>query len=224
MEQLFDIDFVSDVVCPWCVVGLGGLEEALRRLGDGVGAKIRVQPFELNPDMPPDGENRLSHITRKYGSTPDQARANREMIRQRAEEVGFDLRADDDSRVYNSFDAHRLLHWAEADGRQIELKWALFGAYFTQGSDIGDPEVLARAAETAGLDASEARAILASDRFAPEVRQAEQLWRERGIHSVPAIVIDGRYLISGGQPADAFETALRTILEERESRSASARR
>ena len=223
MEQLFKIDFVSDVVCPWCVVGLGGLEEALRRLGEGVEAQIRFRPFELNPDMPPEGENRLSHITQKYGSSPDQARANREMIRQRAAEVGFDIRADDDSRVYNSFDAHRLLDWAEAQGRQLDLKWALFAAYFTRGADIGDAEVLARAAESAGLDAAEARVILASDRFAPEVRQAEQLWRERGIHSVPAIVIDGRYLISGGQPADAIEKALRTILDERKPRAAGAR-
>ena len=224
MEQVLTIDFISDVVCPWCVIGLGGLEEALRRLGEGVAAEIRVQPFELNPDMAPEGENLLLHITRKYGSTPDQARANREMIRRRAAEVGFEIRADDDSRVYCSFDAHRLLHWAEAEGRQLALKRALFAAYFTSGSDIGDPEVLVCAAEAAGLDGAQARAILASDRFAPEVRRAERLWRERGIHSVPAIVIDDRYLVSGGQPAEAFEAALRKILAEREPHSAPGER
>jgi predicted DsbA family dithiol-disulfide isomerase len=205
------IDFVSDVSCPWCIIGLRGLEEALARVGDLVEADIHFQPFELNPDMPAEGQNIVEHITRKYGSTPAQSDANRAMIRKRAADLGFTMAMSDQSRIYNTFDAHRLLHWAEQEGRQMALKHALFDAYFTQGRNPADHEVLVSAAEAAGLDGTAAREVLSSGRYATEVRDAEQLWRSRGIDAVPAIVIDGRYLISGGQPPEAFERALRQI-------------
>lgn len=211
------IDFVSDVVCPWCVVGLGGLETALETLkAEGVAADIAFQPFELNPQIAPEGENIVDHIGRKYGSTPEQSAANRAMIKARAAEVGFDMRMGPDSRIWNTFDAHRLLHWAHetAPERQKALKHALFTAHFTENRNITDAGVLTQAAETAGLDRAEAGEVLASGRYAQAVRQAEDLWRSRGINSVPAVVVDGKYLISGGQPASAFEQALRQIAKE----------
>ncbi len=214
MTKRIEIDFVSDIACPWCVIGLGGLEEALKRLEGVIEAQIRFQPFELNPDMAPGGQNKVESLMRKYGQTREQTIANREMIRERAAGVGFDMPARDEDRVWNTFDAHRLLHWAGLEGRQQALKHALFEAYFTKGQDFGDPDVLVEAATAAGLDAERAREVVASDRFAVEVRAAEQRWQAAGISSVPAVVIDNRYLISGGQPADAFEQALRTIAAE----------
>ncbi|MEG3092544.1 DsbA family oxidoreductase [Sphingomonas sp. PB1R3] len=218
MPRPLRIDFVSDVSCPWCIIGLRGLETALERLkdewGDTVEAQIHFQPFELNPAMAPEGENIVEHIGRKYGASPEQSAANRVTIRERAAAVGFTMAMTDDARIYNSFDAHRLLHWAEVEGRQAALKHALFDSYFTRGEDISNHDVLVAAAARAGLDAEQARAILSSDHYATEVREAERLWQGRGIQSVPAIVIDNRYLISGGQPPESFEQALRQIAAE----------
>ena len=210
------IDFVSDVVCPWCAVGLGGLETALERLDGQVKAEITFQPFELNPQIAPEGENIVEHIGRKYGATPEQSAANREMIRQRAAEVGFDMRMGETSRIWNTFDAHRLLHWAHetAPDRQKALKQALFKAHFTDNRNIADAGVLTSAAEAAGLDRAEAAEVLASGLYAQAVRQAEDLWRARGVTSVPAVVVEDKYLISGGQPAEVFEQALRRIAAE----------
>ncbi len=211
MTRHLKIDFVSDVSCPWCVIGLRGLEEALRRMGDLVEAEIRFRPFELNPDMPPEGQNIAEHIALKYGATPEQSAGSRASIKARAAEVGFVIATGPDSRIYNTFDAHRLLHWAAIEGRQYALKRALFEAYFTRGENPGDPEVLADVAGRAGLDVESAREVLASGRYAEDVRADEHRWREADIHAVPAVIIDDRYLISGGQPADAFERALRKI-------------
>ncbi len=211
MTRRLKIDFVSDVSCPWCVIGLGGLEEALRRVDGLVEADIRFRPFELNPDMPPEGQNIAEHIAMKYGATPEQSAGTRAAIKARAAEVGFVIATGPDSRIYNTFDAHRLLHWAALEGRQYPLKRALFEAYFTHGQNPGDPEVLAEAAGRAGLDVDAAREVLASGRYAEDVRADEHRWREADIHAVPAVIIDDRYMISGGQPADAFERALRKI-------------
>lgn len=211
MPRKMTIDFVSDIVCPWCVIGLKGLEEALARMTEVVDAEIRFHPFELNPAMAPEGENIVEHIGRKYGATPEQSAATRAMIRERAGALGFTMAMGDESRIYNTFDAHRLLHWAGLVGDQRALKLALFTAYFTDGKSPGDREVLLAAAEQAGLDPVAAAEVLDSGHYAEEVRAEETLWQSRGIQSVPAIVIDQRYLISGGQPPEAFEQALREI-------------
>jgi predicted DsbA family dithiol-disulfide isomerase len=208
------IDFVSDISCPWCVIGLGGLETALKSLGDAVDASITFHPFELNPAMPSEGQNIVEHIGQKYGSTLEQSAANRAMLRARTADLGFTMAMSDESRIYNTFDAHRLLHWAEASGRQRALKKTLFELYFTNGQNPSDRDALVKAAQAAGLDPIEARDILTSGRFAEEVREAEQLWQSRGIAAVPAVVINDRYLISGGQPSEIFEKALRDIAAE----------
>ena len=214
MTKPLKIDFVSDISCPWCVIGLRGLEEALERTRDVVEATIAFQPFELNPQMPPGGQNILQHVAQKYGSSPEQSAATREMIRERAQAVGFTMAMSDRSRIYNTFDAHRLLHWAKSEGKQAALKTALFKAYFTDGQDPSNHDVLIRVASAVGLDGERAREILASNTYADEVRDAEDLWQSRGIEAVPAIVINERYLISGGQPPETFEQAIRSIAAE----------
>jgi predicted DsbA family dithiol-disulfide isomerase len=211
MTRTMKIDFVSDVSCPWCMIGLRGLEEALARTADLVTADVTFQPFELNPQMGSDGQNLVEHVAEKYGSTPEQSAANRAMIRDRAAALGFSMQMSEESRIYNTFDAHRLLHWAGIEGKQTALKHALFDAYFTDQQDPSDHQVLVAAADKAGLDPVRAREILASGQYAQDVRAAEQLWQSRGISAVPAVVINDRYLISGGQPPEAFENALREI-------------
>jgi predicted DsbA family dithiol-disulfide isomerase len=214
MPKRIRIDFVSDVACPWCVIGLLGLEQALARLNGVVEAEIHFQPFELNPNMPPEGENAGEHMARKYGAPPAQRLANREAMRARAAALGFTMAKGDDSRIYNTFDAHRLLHWAGLEGREAALKHALLETYFTLDQNPTDPQVLIAAAERAGLDGEAAREVIASGRYGPEVREAEKRWLSAGINSVPAIVIDKRYLISGGQPPEMFEQALRRIAQQ----------
>ncbi len=214
MPAQLDIDYISDIACPWCAIGLASLEEALRRSADILTARIRFQPFELNPGMKPEGENLDQLLGGHYGAGAAQLAGMRENVRARAASVGFTINQDSNSRVYNTFDAHRLLHWSHPSGRQQALQRALFTANFTAGANIADREILVAAAASAGLDAAEARAVLESGRFADEVRQAEQLWVSRGIQSVPGIVINGKWLISGGQPPEAFEQALRQIAAE----------
>ena len=206
------IDFVSDVSCPWCAIGLASLQQALAKLQGEVSAEIHFQPFELNPRMAPEGEDSTEHLVRKYDSSAEQIDANREAIRARGAALGFTFNMDRRSRVYNTFDAHRLLHWAELEGRQLALKQALLRAYFTDGEDVSAHATLLRLAAEAGLDAERARQILASDEYSTEVRAQEQFFQGRGIHSVPATIVNGQHLISGGQPPEAFEQALRQIV------------
>lgn len=207
------IDFVSDVSCPWCAIGLNALEQALQRVAPQIQATLHFQPFELNPQMAPEGQEIVEHLTQKYGIDADQVAANSAAIRQRGASVGFDFGLGQRSRIYNTFDAHRLLHWAGLQGEaaQRRLKHALFKAYFTDGQDPSDHALLLRLADAAGLEADGARAVLAGDAYAAEVRAAEAFYQQHGIHSVPAVIINDRHLISGGQPAEVFEQALRQI-------------
>jgi predicted DsbA family dithiol-disulfide isomerase len=214
VSKQIKIDFVSDVSCPWCVIGLKSLEQALDRVRDVATAQLHFQPFELNPAMPPEGQDIGEHLAQKYGATREQGAKTSETIRQRGADVGFHFEMEKRSRIYNTFDAHRLLHWAELAGRQRDLKMALFEAYFTKGESPGSHEVLVRVAGEAGLDPAEAARILASDTYAAEVRQREQFYQQQGIHSVPAIIINDRHLISGGQPPEVFEQALRQIVAQ----------
>ena len=217
MTTRLKIDFVSDVSCPWCVVGLKSLEQALERIGDATTAEIHFQPFELNPQMPAEGQNIAEHIAQKYGSTPEQLARNQEGIRARGAELGFTFNLQKRDRIYNTFDAHRLLHWAELEGRQSALKNELFTAYFTGGRNPSDREVLVDVAARAGLDPVRAREVLESDRYAAEVREREQFYARQGIRAVPSVIINNQYLIQGGQPVEAFEQALRKIAESQQT-------
>ena len=218
MTTVLKIDFVSDVSCPWCVIGLKALDQALARVQTDITAELHFQPFELNPQMSAEGQEITEHLTQKYRITAAQADSNRENIRLRGAELGFKFsRADEPgggrSRVYNTFNAHRLLHWAETVSlqKQRALKEALFKAYFTDGQSPGSHDVLMRLATEVGLDAAQAQAVLASNAYADEVREREQFYLNQGIHSVPAVIINDRQLISGGQPVEVFEQAFRNI-------------
>ena len=205
------IEFVSDVACPWCAVGLNSLESALRNIGDAIPVDLHFEPFELNPTMPPEGEDAVAYIARKYGRPPEQIAKTRAMLRERGAEVGFAF--GDRQRIWNTFDAHRLLHWAglAPGGGQAALKHAFLSAYHGRGENPGDRAVLLRAVEEVGLDAARAAAILDSDEYGAEVRERERYWQQLGIHGVPAAIVAGRHLISGGQPPEVFEQALRRI-------------
>ena len=209
------IEFVSDVACPWCAVGLHSLEIALARLGDAVTVDLQFQPFELNPTMPPEGAETVAYLMRKYGIGAQQIERNREVIRQRGADVGF--RFGDRPWVWNTFDAHRLLYWAAREGRQRELKHALLSAYHTDARNPSDVTVLLQLVGQVGLDQARARSILESDEFAQEVRARESHYQQLGIHSVPSMIIDDRHLIQGGQPPDVLEQALRKLLPQAES-------
>lgn len=210
------IDFVSDVACPWCAIGLSALERALGRIGSDIGeVELHMQPFELNPAMPPEGEDAATYMQTKYGLAPEQLAANRARIVERGAAEGFAF--GERTHIWNTFDAHRLLFWAGvegAPGSQRALKRALLTAYHGQGRNPGAHEVLLELAGQVGLPVERAREVLEGGLFAEEVRQAERFWQQLGIHSVPAVIVDRKHLISGGQPSEVFEQALRQIAAE----------
>jgi predicted DsbA family dithiol-disulfide isomerase len=211
MNAKTKINFVSDVSCPWCAIGLQSLLAAIGNLHDAGETDLHFEPFELNPDMVPAGEDLAEHISKKYGSSPQQFAQSQEMIRSRGAQLGFRFDMLKRTRIYNTFDAHRLLHWAGLEGKQLALKQALFSAYFTDGANPSDHAVLVAIAAQVGLDPARAREILASDEYAAEVRAREQFYRGQGINAVPAIIINDRHLIEGGQPVEIFERVLRQL-------------
>jgi predicted DsbA family dithiol-disulfide isomerase len=211
------LDFVSDVACPWCAIGLASLERALAALGDDAARiELHVQPFELNPAMEPEGVDADSYLKAKYQLSDEELAANRARLAQRGADVGVSFGTR--SRVWNTFDAHRLLHWAGQQSRDAQktVKRHLLAAYHRDGLDPSSREVLLQAAAAAGLDAEAAAAVIDDHaRFAAEVRAAEAQWQQAGIRSVPALVIDGQSLVQGGQPPAVFERALRERLAAR---------
>jgi predicted DsbA family dithiol-disulfide isomerase len=212
--QTLKIDFVSDVVCPWCAIGLKSLEQALGKLDGEVAVEMHFQPFELNPQIVPEGETITEHLGQKYGTSPEQLAKNQEALRQRGAALGFTFNMAKRDRIYNTFDAHRLLHWAEQEGKQYALKQALLNAYFGEGENVSSHDVLARVAGNVGLDSAKAREVLASGQFAEEVREQERFYQSQGIHAVPSVIINDRYLVQGGQPPEAFERVLRQAAAE----------
>ena len=212
MTQQLKIDFVSDIACPWCAIGLSSLQLALSRLGDDVKAEIVMHPFELNPQMGPEGEAIVDYLGKKYGRTPAQIEETQAMIRERGASVGFAFGAR--NYVYNTFDAHRLLYWAGIEGKQLPLKLALLQAYHGDGKDPSNRDVLVEAAQSVGLDAAKARDVLNGNEYADEVRAEEQQFQAMGIQSVPSIVFNQKYLVTGGQPVEAFEQVIEQILAE----------
>ncbi len=211
-RPVVQIDVVSDVVCPWCIVGFKQLDQALQQ--QNVLARLRWHPFELNPQMPAEGQNLREHIMEKYGSTAEQSAQARERLTSIGAELGFAFNFTDDSRMVNTFQAHQLLDWAEGQGQQHPLKLALFEAYFTDQKDVSDIDVLADAAEAAGLDPQAARAALASGDHQASVREKQQFWTSRGISGVPSMVFAGKYLTTGAQGVEIYANVLKQCLEE----------
>ncbi|MBN3765877.1 DsbA family oxidoreductase [Burkholderia sp. Ac-20365] len=220
MTQQLRIDFVSDIACPWCAIGLSSLQRALSNLGDAVNAEFVMHPFELNPQMGPEGEAIVEYLGKKYGRTPEQIAETQAMIRERGADVGFQFGPR--NFVYNTFDAHRLLHWAGIEGKQLALKLALLKAYHGEGKDPSNHDVLVEAAQSVGLDAAKARDVLSGDDYADNVRAEEQQFQSMGITSVPSIIFNQKYLVTGGQPVEAFEQVIQQILAEEKEDKASA--
>ena len=210
-KKLIRIDIVSDVVCPWCVVGYKQLDEALKQTQTDY--EIHWHPFELNPNMPAEGQNMREHIIEKYGSSAQESDASRVRITEAGAEVGFDFNFTDDMRMHNTFNLHQLLHWAQPQGRMHDLKQALFTAHFTEGRNISNNEVLADIAAEIGLDRTEASAVLEDQRFAQDVCELEQHWQRQGVQSVPAIIFNERHLVSGAQGVENFTSILKQLAD-----------
>ncbi|MGR3713920.1 MAG: DsbA family oxidoreductase [Shimia sp.] len=206
------VDIVSDVVCPWCIVGYCQLMQASEVTG--ITIETYWHPFELNPDMEADGENLRDHIMRKYGSTAEQSKDARDRLTEVGADLDIDFRWSDDSRIYNTFAAHQLLHWASETGQAQALKLALFEAYFTQGRDVSDSNVLIDVAASVGLIAEEAEAVLRDERHADMVRQKEQFWTARGVSGVPTMVFDGKQATSGAQGVETFTRLLKQLTSQ----------
>lgn len=214
MNKLLKIDIVSDVSCPWCIIGYSSLSLALQKLEPKINAKIAWLPFELNPDMPPEGQQLGEHLHEKYGSTPTDVVQARNMITARGAALGFEFDFKDDGRIYNTFNAHRLLYWSRQFDKQTELKLALFKLYFSEGGNPGNDEQLIKTVAHTGLAVDEAKKILASDLYAKEVREEEAKYIAMGIHSVPTFIINDKYKFTGGQPVDEFVATLAKIVTE----------
>ena len=209
------IDIVSDVVCPWCIIGFTQLQRALTQLGDEVEVDLHWHPFELNPQMPAEGQELREHLAQKYGTSVAQSQAARARLTQIAESLGVEFRFYEGMRMHNTFRAHQLLHWAGEQGKQTELELALFETNFSRGENVDDAEVLAAAAGRAGLDEDGARAVLQDGPYADTVREEQRFWLSKGIHAVPSFILDGRYLIPGAQDPEVFVAALRRLLDEK---------
>lgn len=212
---VIQIDIVSDVMCPWCIVGFRQLEQALGMTGTG--AYVRWHPFELNPGMPPEGQNLGEHISEKYGSTPEQSQANRSHLTELGRSLGIDFNFDADSRIVNTFAAHQLLGWAQNQGLQHPLKLALFDAHFAQGRDVSNTDVLVQLAAEVGLDAEAALEVLNSGSHAEETRAHQQFWTSRGVSGVPSMIFGGKYLLTGAQGAETYAQMLQKVLSEKDA-------
>ena len=202
------VDIVSDVVCPWCIIGYKQLQKALATMPGRFDVRINWHPFELNPQMPPEGQNLREHVAQKYGSTAEQSRAARDRLAQLGESLGFRFNYGDDMRMVNTFRAHQLLHWAAEQGLQTELKLALFAAFFTEGEDVSDSDVLVRVAESVGLGAEQARVVLSSGSYAEVVRAEQRHWIEQEVYAVPTFQFNGKYQVPGAQEAETFVRVL----------------
>lgn len=208
------IDIVSDVMCPWCIIGYRQLALALE--ASDIDHEIHWHPFELNPNMPPEGQDIGEHLAEKYGTTPEQSAANRANMTASGKELGFDFNFAEGFRMHNTFHTHQLLHWANEQGCKHDLKLALFIAHFTYGRNLSDDTVLVEIAGEIGLDREEVKAVLVDQRFANTVRQEQQFWVQKGISGVPAVVFDRQHLVSGAQGVDNFQSIL-TQLQQQET-------
>ncbi|SNZ20590.1 DsbA family oxidoreductase [Cohaesibacter gelatinilyticus] len=212
MSNPIRIDIVSDVVCPWCAVGYHQLQKALTEIGPE--AEIHWHPFELNSDMAQEGENLRHHLAAKYGSTPSQSREIRQRITDHGSELGFDFNFSDDMRMQNTFRAHQLIHWAAKQGRETDMKLALFKAYFTDGLNINDVDVLASIAKSLGLDEADALRALEQEHLGKAVREAQRFWTSQGISSVPAIIFDQKFLVPGAAGIEQFKAVLADVQKD----------
>jgi predicted DsbA family dithiol-disulfide isomerase len=198
------IDIVSDVVCPWCIIGYKKLEKAMQEFEGRARFELAWHAFELNPDMPPEGQDVNEHMAQKYGTTPEQSQVNRQRLKDAGAGLDFEFNYHDGMRMVNTFDAHRLLHWAGETGKQTALKLALFKAHFTDGKDVSNHETLAEIADSVGLDKDRAHDLLSKNLYADDVRAIEAQWQDRFITGVPAIIFNKKFMVPGAQEPETF--------------------
>ncbi|MGB5445480.1 MAG: DsbA family oxidoreductase [Psychromonas sp.] len=208
------IDIVSDVMCPWCIIAYKKLQQTMRKMKDDVEFQIYWQPFELNPEMPLEGESLTTHLQNKYGSTKEQSIKSRQQIIEIGKSLGFEFCFNENSRIYNSFLAHQLLHWAKLFDKQTELKLALFDLYFTQQKNPSELSLLIDIAEKVGLDSAAAREVLETQRYAQAVRDDQYFWHNNDVQAVPAFIFNKKYLLSGAQDAQTLQEVIETIIRE----------
>ena len=206
------VDIVSDVVCPWCIIGYKKLEKAMAQFEGQARFELAWHAFELNPSMPPEGQDIAEHMAQKYGATPEQSKANRERLRDAGSELDFEFSYSDKMRMVNTFDAHRLLHWAAETGNQTALKLALFKAHFTDGKDVSDHDILVSVASSVGLDEKRARDLLSTNLFAEDVRATEAEWQDRFITGVPAFIFNKKFMVPGAQETEVFANIIENKL------------
>jgi predicted DsbA family dithiol-disulfide isomerase len=217
MKPTIKIDFVSDIACPWCAVGLGNLNQSIAQLSDKANFEVHFRPFELNPHMPIGGQDAIEHLTQKYGLSEEQVKANQATIRTKALEAGFEFHPEGRKRVYNTFNAHRLLYWATKEydlQKQAALKVELLKTYFCLAVNLDDQKNLLDAVARAGLDTQRAKEILNGSEFANEVRQEKTTYTNAGINSVPSIILNDQYLLQGAQPAESFVEAFEQLMQK----------
>jgi len=218
MKPTIKIDYVSDIACPWCAVGLGNLNQAIAQLSDQVNFEVHFHPFELNPNMPLGGQDAIEHLTEKYGLSVEQVKANQANIRTKALEAGFEFHPEGRKRVYNTFDSHRLLHWAGEElgpEKQAVLKIELLNTYFCLAVNLDDQKNLIDAVTRSGLDKDRAQEVLKNNEFSKEVREEESTYTNAGISSVPSIILNDQYLLQGAQPPESFVNAFEQLIKER---------
>ena len=215
------IDIYSDVMCPWCIIGYSQLQKGLAQLQGEIEAEVRWLPFELNPDMPPEGEESVAHIARKYGRTAEQAKAGRDQMLGMGERAGYSFAytgagEPPPSLLRNTFAAHKLLKWALIEGGaavQNRLKLALFDAHFQQRRDVSDADVLVELAAAQGLDPTGARAALTDEALGVIVKREEAQAYDMNVTGVPSMLIQGKYMIPGAQEPEVYVNALRRVVE-----------
>jgi len=207
-----EVDIVSDVVCPWCIIGYLQLQKACAITG--FRTKVRWHPFELNPKMPDEGQDMRAHLAEKYGTTTAQSRETRQQLAALGADLGFAFNLADDSRMVNTFRAHQMIEWADEQGRQNVMKQALFAAHFSQGRDVSSVETLADIAAEQGFDRGQALAVLGDARFAATVRAMQNFWIDRGIRGVPGMVFQKKHLLTGAQGVDTYVAMLNRLAGE----------
>lgn len=210
------IDIVSDIACPWCAIGYARLERAMKQLAPDYEFSVQWHAFELNPDHSGEGEPILPALARKYGRTEEEARATQNQMMTIAKDLGVNFEKLQERLTTNTFDGHRLLKWAGEQGRQTEMKKALFEAYFGRAEDVSNHDVLIRCVESLGLDPERAKALLESDEYADIVREDEATYQRAGVSAVPAFIVNGKYLIAGAQEPDTLVQAFEEIAAKTE--------
>lgn len=213
MSKKIKIDLVSDVVCPWCVIGYKRLEQAIKELDIADKIEIEWQPFELNPNMPAQGQDVEEHITEKYGSTPEQQKESQERMTDFGAELGFKFDYFKGMRMANTFDAHVLLDYAKTNGKQTELKMRLMNAFFGERKDVSNRDILKQELEAVGLSATKAFTLLDNEELRTKVRSEENYWKSLGVNSVPTVVFNRKSALTGAQPVAVYKQVLNELLE-----------